>query len=475
MPSAGPLPVREGDVLAGKYRVERVIGSGGMGIVVAARHQQLGQLVAIKFVRDEAIGDEGAVERFLREARAAVKLKSEHAAKVLDVGTLESGAPYMVMEFLEGSDLGQVLEKDGPLPVVAATEWVLQACEAVAEAHAAGIVHRDLKPQNLFLARTVGGLLGVKVLDFGVSKSMGSISGEAGSLTRTKTMLGSPLYMSPEQMRSARDVNATADVWALGVVLFELLTGRWPFEAETMPDLCLKVVSEPPLSLAKLRPEVPALLVEVVERCLSKDPANRYANGAELASALEAHVPPASRVWAERARLAMSSVHDRGPGSTELPSAPTLQSARYPASNPAARTAPTPAAWGSEGGSVASSPRRARFAIAGVVVAGVAAVAAVLALHGTQSKPATITTPPVAASVVTDQGPPRASASPPASATVELAAPFASQVAPVPSATSVPSAHAASAAAATAKGVAQRPRAIGTKPTNHDDDIPALR
>ena len=477
MPSAGPLPVREGDVLAGKYRVERVIGSGGMGIVVAARHQQLGQLVAIKFVRDEAIGDEGAVERFLREARAAVKLKSEHAARVLDVGTLESGAPYMVMEYLEGSDLGAILNEGEPLSVEMAAEYIAQACEAVAEAHAAGIVHRDLKPQNLFLAKTIGGLQGVKVLDFGVSKSMGSLTGDGGSLTRTKTMLGSPLYMAPEQMRSARDVNATADVWALGVVLFELLTGRWPFEAETMPDLCLKVVSEPPLSLASIRPEVPAVLVAVIERCLSKDPAGRYANAAELASALEAHVPPQSRVWAERARLAMSSVHDLGAGadSTDVTSAPTLQSARYPVSGPAARTAPTPAAWGSGGGVVARSPRRTRLVIGAAVVAGVGVAASVLALHGTQSKPTT-TTASVMVSAMTDPGPPaRASVSPPAPAVAELAAPALSQAPLVASATSAPSAHAVSGAPATAKGGASHARAIGAKPTNHDDDIPALR
>src|SRR5579859_754331 len=262
MPEPGAIPVKEGDLLAGKYRVERVLGVGGMGIVVAARHEQLEQRVAIKFVRDEALDNKEAVERFLREARAAVRLKSEHAAKVLDVGTLESGAPYMVMEFLEGSDLAAVLVERGPLPVEEAAEYVLQACEAVAEAHAAGIVHRDLKPQNLFLARTVGGAPRVKVLDFGVSKSLtqsggGPGPGGKGALTQTRSMLGSPLYMSPEQMRSSRDVDARSDVWAFGVVLFELLTRRWPFEAETMPELCLKVVSDPPQSLAELRPGLP--------------------------------------------------------------------------------------------------------------------------------------------------------------------------------------------------------------------------
>ena len=341
-------PVKEGDLLAGKYRVERVLGVGGMGVVVAARHEQLEQHVAIKFVRDEALGDHEAVSRFLREARAAAKLRSEHAAKVLDVGTLESGAPYMVMEYLEGSDLAVVLDERGTLPVELAAEYLVQACEAVAEAHAAGIVHRDLKPQNLFLARTVGGGSRVKVLDFGVSKTLagdGPASIGAG-LTQTRSMLGSPLYMSPEQMRSSRDVDARSDVWALGVVLFQLLTGEWPFEAEAMPELVLKVVTDPPRSLAAIRPEVPQGLVEVVERCLKKPPAERYANAAELAQALEPFAPPESRVTVERARMAMGST-SRGPSPSAVGS--TLASARTPP-----RTEATPAAWGTRSKTQAS-------------------------------------------------------------------------------------------------------------------------
>jgi serine/threonine protein kinase len=331
MTPLGSAPVREGDLLAGKYRVERVLGAGGMGVVVAARHVELDQLVAIKFVRDDAIASEDAVQRFLREARAAVKLKSEHVARVLDVGKLESGAPYMVMEFLEGSDLGKILSDHGPAAVDSAADWILQACEAVAEAHAAGIVHRDLKPENLFLARTVGGGQKIKVLDFGVSKAMGGASGEMSGLTRTRAMLGSPLYMAPEQMRSSRDVDARADVWALGVVLFQMLTDRWPFEADTMPELCLRVVTEPPLSLSSIRPDVPPGIVGVIEQCLEKNPAKRFANAAELATALEPFVQPASRVLAERARLAMgvgSGVSSLGrSGPRAAPSAPTVDSA----------------------------------------------------------------------------------------------------------------------------------------------------
>jgi serine/threonine-protein kinase len=288
-------PVREGDLLAGKYRIERVLGVGGMGVVVAARHEQLGQLVAIKFVREDALANEDAIERFLREARSAVRLKSDHVARVIDVGKLDSGAPYMVMEYLEGDDLGKVLEDEGPLSPSAAVELVLQACEAVAEAHGAGIVHRDLKPQNLFLTHTVAGRPKLKVLDFGVSKSTGSTTAGQGVLTRTRSMLGSPLYMSPEQMRSAKDVDARADVWALGVVMFELLTRRWPFEAQNIPELCLKVVTEPPQSLAALRGDLHPDLVAVVERCLSKNPGERYADASQLALALEPFAAEAPR------------------------------------------------------------------------------------------------------------------------------------------------------------------------------------
>jgi cytochrome c peroxidase len=328
-------PVQEGDLLAGKYRVERVLGVGGMGVVVAARHEQLDQRVAIKFVRDDALDNEDAVARFLREARAAVKLKSEHAAKVLDVGTLESGAPYMVMEFLEGSDLAAVLGDQGRLPVEDVAEYISQACEAVAEAHAAGIVHRDIKPQNLFLTTTVGGGARVKVLDFGVSKTL-QAGGTGGGLTQTRSMLGSPLYMSPEQMRSSRDVDARSDVWAFGVVLFQLLTNEWPFQAETMPELVLKVVTESPRSLAALRPEVPPEMVEIVERCLKKDPAERYADAAELGLALEPLSPAHSRITIERARVALRSTaraSARGSGALS--------------GNTPAREAPTPSAWDS--------------------------------------------------------------------------------------------------------------------------------
>ncbi len=366
--TASDSPVREGDLLAGKYRVGRLLGEGGMGVVVAAVHEQLHQAVAIKFVRNEALGNPDVVARFLREARAAAGLKSEHVAKVTDVGTLESGAPYMVMEMLEGSDLHQVLKQRGSVPIELAADWLIQTCEAVAEAHAAGIVHRDLKPQNLFLARTVGGGSTIKVLDFGVSKSVVS-----ANLTITSALLGSPLYMSPEQMRSSRDVTPRADVWALGVVFFELLTGRLPFEAATLPELCFQVASDPPIPITTLLDDVPPDVVALVERCLQKDPSLRFADAAELATALEPLAPPESSVVAERARMAMGPLHRTY--ALPDPSRKTARTWRSGDVQNAARAAGTPSAWDSR---AKEAGRKTGAWIAGAVGVAVTVVGALL-------------------------------------------------------------------------------------------------
>ena len=230
-------PVSPGDVLAGKYRVERVIGAGGMGVVVQATHLELDERVAMKFLLPHAIENAEAATRFVREARAAVKIKSEHVARVTDVGRLENGAPYIVMEFLQGSDLAAVLQ-NGPLSIEDAVDFVLQASDAMAEAHAANIVHRDLKPSNLFMSLRSDGTPLIKVLDFGISKVNVPDTSDAG-LTRTTAIMGSPFYMSPEQMRSSKDVDHRTDIWALGVILYELLTGTQPFNGETLPQLVL--------------------------------------------------------------------------------------------------------------------------------------------------------------------------------------------------------------------------------------------
>ncbi len=302
-PSEVAAGVREGQILAGKYRVDKVLGVGGMGIVVAARHIQLDERVALKFLLPGALANAEAVSRFVREARAAVKIKSEHVARVTDVGTLENGAPYMVMEFLDGGDLAAWLKQRGPLPLEQAVEFVLHACVAVAEAHSLGIVHRDLKPANLFCVRRPDGQLSVKVLDFGISKvteAARSSEPPGMSFTKTSAMMGSPLYMSPEQMQSTKSVDSRSDIWALGVILYELLSGKVPFDGAALTEIAIKAATEPPPPIRGYRPDVPPPLEAVILRCLEKDRQRRYSNVAELAVALADFAPRRARASIER-------------------------------------------------------------------------------------------------------------------------------------------------------------------------------
>jgi serine/threonine-protein kinase len=330
--------VREGDLLAGKYRIDRILGAGGMGVVVAAHHVHLEEKVAIKFLLTEMITSGEAVARFTREARAAVKIKSDHVVRVSDVGMLENGAPYMVMEYLEGEDLSGWIKKRGALSVEQSVEFLLQTCEAIAEAHTLGIIHRDLKPANLFVIRRPDGALSVKVLDFGISKMRGAGSSVPDvSITKTSAMMGSPLYMSPEQMQSAKDVDPRADIWAMGIILYELLTGEAPFVAESVPELVAKVLSVPPPSLRSKRSEAPEGLDAVIIKCLEKDPANRFESVAELAHALIPFAPRRSRLSIERVSGVMRAAGLPG-GSTALP----------PSSDPTQPAPPgaTQVAWG---------------------------------------------------------------------------------------------------------------------------------
>ena len=311
--------VNVGDLLADKYRVEAVLGEGGMGVVVAAMHLALDERVAIKLMRPEALLREDGVARFLREARAVVKLKSEHVARVLDVGTLETGEPYIVMEYLEGQDLAHRLLGQGPVPVTEVVDIVLQACDAIAEAHGRGIVHRDLKPANLFLTTGRAGEPLVKVLDFGISK-VNSFGDKAESVTHSAVLLGSPVYMSPEQMRSSRDVDVTTDIWSLGVILYEAFGGRVPFDEQTIGALMARVLTEAPPSLALARPDLPLALVAVVSRCLEKDASKRYPSVAELAEALAAFGPKGAALRVER----IHSMVPPRPSAGSLPGAPAL-------------------------------------------------------------------------------------------------------------------------------------------------------
>ncbi|MBX3188496.1 MAG: protein kinase [Labilithrix sp.] len=304
--SVNDAPVLPGETIAAKYKIERVLGQGGMGVVVAARHLELDERVAIKFLVGEP--SEAAVDRFLREARAAAKVKGEHVCRVFDFGRLESGEPYIVMEHLEGTDLARKLEREGHQPPDVVVGWVVEACDALAEAHALGIVHRDLKPANVFLANRPDGSTVAKVLDFGISKLP-----RAEAMTRTAATMGSPAYMSPEQMESSRDVDARSDVWSIGVMMYELLAGAPPFVGESMVQLALMVREREP---KPLEGDLPEGLSFVVMKCLAKKPEDRFESVAELASALTPFAP--TDVSALAARLARRKPTEMSPPSFAL-------------------------------------------------------------------------------------------------------------------------------------------------------------
>ncbi len=290
--------IRPGAVIAEKYVIERVIGRGGVGIIAAARHVTLRQLVALKFLRPEIENDPEVMQRFLREAQAAAQIRSEHVVRVMDAGSLADGTAFLVFEHLAGRDLAAVLREDGPLAIADAVDYVTQACEAIGEAHALGIVHRDLKPANLFLTRAPDGAPFVKVLDFGLSKF--NRSAATTLLTADNHVIGSPHFMSPEQMRSSRDADARSDIWALGVVLFGLLSGRVPFEGEYLTEVCAAVLAGEPLSLRALRPETAPELEAVILSCLRTDPEERPQTISALVAALHPFAPAHAQARAER-------------------------------------------------------------------------------------------------------------------------------------------------------------------------------
>jgi serine/threonine-protein kinase len=290
--------VNVGDVVDGKYRVDGLVGAGGMGVVVAATHLQIGRAVALKFLHPQACESDDAVVRFVREARSIAQIESEHVARLLDVGTLPSGEPYMVMELLKGSDLADLLRQRGPLPLGEAVDFILQASEAVAEAHYLRIVHRDLKPANLFVTHRKDGTPLLKVLDFGISK-LGSDSLDAG-LTGSRAALGSPRYMSPEQLKSPRTVGPPTDVWALGCILYELLTGRSAFDGETLHGVALAIATGETPRVRAARPDIPPSVDDVIFACLEKDVGKRVQTVADLALRLAPLALPESRLSIER-------------------------------------------------------------------------------------------------------------------------------------------------------------------------------
>ncbi|HSO34485.1 MAG TPA: serine/threonine-protein kinase [Labilithrix sp.] len=310
MGTLGGIPLDVGDVLAKKYRLERLVGEGGTGVVVAARHLQLDRLVAIKFLRTALASDEIRT-RFEREARAIGQIESEHVVLVLDVGALDDYSPYMVMEYLEGRDLAKVLKEDGTLSIEDTVDCMLQVCEALEQAHESGIIHRDLKPANLFLTRREDGGPHIKVVDFGISKILDpKLMGDGPSeMTLAFTVLGSPRYMAPEQVRNSKDVDGRADLWSLGAVMFQLITGKPAFDAENNVHVSLAVMTTEPPLLRQLAPQAPAALEAIVNKCLTKDRNGRFQTAAELADALRPLASERTRDSLERMQEAKEAPH----------------------------------------------------------------------------------------------------------------------------------------------------------------------
>ena len=353
-----------GDVLAGKYRVERVLGAGGMGVVVAAYHVHLDTKVALKFLLPDALRNPEAVARFVREARAAAKITGEHVARVSDVGQLESGSPYIVMEYLDGLDLSTWIKQRGALPIELAVDFVLQACEALADAHALGIVHRDLKPANLFCVHRSDGQPSIKVLDFGISKFT-SPAMAGNDMTRTTALVGSPYYMSPEQLQSSKTVDTRTDIWSLGIILYELMSARLPFEAEAVTELAIKIAIDPTPPVRTFRAEVPPALEQVIATCLEKDRARRYQTVGDLAVALQDFGSKQAQPSVERIQGTLRQAWGSGP-TVAVPVSSAPQGVSRPPA-PTSTIAKTSASWGASSSTTKPGGTPA-LAIGGVVL-----------------------------------------------------------------------------------------------------------
>ena len=468
-----------GERICGRYIVERIIGSGGMGFVAVARYPELEQQVAIKFMRPEHAANATLCARFLKEARLAAKVTSLHFVRVFDLGRLDSGVPFLVMELLSGRDLGDELAARGALPAPEAIDYVLQALSGIAEVHALGVVHRDLKPSNLFLAEAAG-MRTLKVLDFGISKS--TKEGGAG-LTSTENMLGTPHYMSPEQIKESKTVDMRSDIWSLGVILYELLTNTLPFVAEegSAGELFGKILFTDPVPPTQTCPDMPPDLEQVILRCLQREPRDRFANVGELAEALRPFAMPTSehRVQVAQRALSGARVADAPPPEESGPPGSTAHSspvAKRPAaekvtSGPAvALTEPAPPLVPVTAMTSTRSSARPAHARRNAGVMAIGAIALVVGATGafflvTRTPPSgggqpqrasaesTTSTPPalpaaIAPALAPQTLPPPASATPIASAaaTIPVASVARKSIAAArPAASAAPSPHAAGA------------------------------
>jgi serine/threonine-protein kinase len=419
--TTGNLPA--GTVVLGRYRIDGLLGRGGMGVVYGAHHTFMDQRVALKLLLPEALTGPESVTRFINEARHAAKIPGDNVCRILDVGLLEDGLPYIAMEYLEGKSLEAVAAERRTVDAVDAARWTLEVLVAVGHAHARGIVHRDLKPSNLFLATREDGSQVVKVLDFGISKSTDPAQ---PNLTSTRGMIGSPAYMAPEQLRNAKQADHRADIWSIGIVLYELVAGATPFEVETIGELFSAILERDPSPLATRAPAAPAAFCEVVHRCLVKNRDARFQDVAELAAALAPFAGPDGQSLADRVRKAVGSRGARGSGQTLPDSTGPVPASAVPSSAAASAGAstggarapepPTAATTGtpwSQSTSTGSSRRVAPLAavsllavavVVGIVVAfsgGHKQAPAAAASSGNGPPPATTVTPPASVEVRT--------------------------------------------------------------------------
>ncbi|HVW25285.1 MAG TPA: serine/threonine-protein kinase [Polyangiaceae bacterium] len=317
------VPVAPGDVVGGRYVVDGMLAAGGMGVVCLATHVELEQRVAVKFLRESYAKNDSLVQRFLNEARAAAVLKSENVVRVIDVGQLDGGRPYLVMEHLEGEDLEALVMREGPFDVDRAVRYALEVCSALAEAHACGIVHRDIKPENLFLATAGTGRQTVKVVDFGLAKR---IDTTPVVVTGPQDSMGSPCYMSPEQITTPHEVDARTDIWSLGVVMYRLLTLTMPFDGSTVLEVYARVLNAQPRPLRRVRPDLDRGIEAIVERCLQKEPSRRYQTIGELTAALSAYQASRSGADLPTPVVAVRTVTE--PALPELPAPPKRRGPR---------------------------------------------------------------------------------------------------------------------------------------------------
>ncbi len=467
-------PVQVGDLVADKYRVEEILAAGGMGVVVSARHEELGQRFAIKFlVTDTEV--EMSAARFLREARAAARIDSAHVCRVFDCGTLAGGTPYMVMEHLTGHDLAREIKLRGKLGVTEGVNLILQALEGIAEAHAAGIVHRDLKPSNLFLCQKTGREPEVKVLDFGISKVTSVDQSVEEDLTASAMMLGSPRYMSPEQVRNTKDVDARTDIWSLGVILYQMLDGHSPFRGNTMGETISKVLTLVPPPVRRARGDVPEALSSVIDRCLQRDRNQRYANVGELALALAPFATAESHASVRRI-TALLTEGQLGPHKESEETNNVDAAAAAAASEP--QDEPSLGTQSAFAQNAPAKPRRFKLALglalglASVFAAGFFALRHAGGPIAQAASSAAASSAAASSAAAAPSAVPAASAAPAASVAEPAASTqAAASAAPEPSAIAVPTPASANSAAPAAPQVKAKHRPVHHRPASDDTDI----